>query len=251
MHVGAFDPHSYLAMIFPKRLPHSMTEVLANERWETAADSEGQPAPASAPRCRLNAEVRRTRLLQVGFEIFTSHTYGEVSIDQIARVGGTSKTLLYHYFPSKRIFYLESVREGTAELVGRTRPAAGRGAPDFSYAMLDSFLDYVERHAMPFAELVGRSGARVRDRELAAIVDSAKLELVANLCKSITAAPVSRNALNACAGFIENAVFDWIHVPDITRRELVNLCRVALERASVVAPSATAHQEGPKQCRTT
>ena len=60
-------------------------------------------------RTRLQVDIRRQQLLELGLELFAHQTYDGLSIDEIAKRAGVSKGLLYHYFPSKRAFYVAAV----------------------------------------------------------------------------------------------------------------------------------------------
>ena len=65
---------------------------------------------------RLENDERRRRLLELGARLFTEHAYDEISMSRIAREAGISKGLLYHYFPSKRDFYVAVVRHSADEM---------------------------------------------------------------------------------------------------------------------------------------
>ena len=71
-------------------------------------------------RARLDVDERRRQLVELGLDLFGSRSYDEVSIDELAAAAGISKGLLYHYFPTKRDFYVATVREAAAQLVART-----------------------------------------------------------------------------------------------------------------------------------
>ena len=60
------------------------------------------PEPAYT---RLDVDERRRRLLELGRQLFATHSYGELSMADIARAAGISKALLYHYFPSKQEYF--------------------------------------------------------------------------------------------------------------------------------------------------
>ena len=66
---------------------------------------------------RLSEEARREQLLELGVELFGQHSYEDVSIDGLALQAGISKGLLYHYFGSKRLYYVAVVREATDQLL--------------------------------------------------------------------------------------------------------------------------------------
>src|SRR5215469_2622841 len=86
----------------------------------------GRRAPAAraareeAPRSRLDVDERRRQLVSLGLELFSTRAYDAVSIDELAREAGISKGLLYHYFPTKRDFYVATVREAAQQLLSRT-----------------------------------------------------------------------------------------------------------------------------------
>ena len=65
---------------------------------------------------RLGVDERRRRLLELGADLFTRHTYAELSMAAIAREAGISKALLYHYFPSKQAFFVATLEQQAAEL---------------------------------------------------------------------------------------------------------------------------------------
>ena len=77
----------------------------------------------AAPRRRLSDE-RREELLRAGVELFSARSYDEVSIDEIAAAVGISRGLLYHYFPSKRDFYVAGLRRAADDLLAAVEPAA-------------------------------------------------------------------------------------------------------------------------------
>jgi AcrR family transcriptional regulator len=75
----------------------------------------------SLPPSRLDVEERRKQLVALGIELFAERTYDDVSIDELAHAAGISKGLLYHYFPTKRDFYIATVKQAAQELLDRTR----------------------------------------------------------------------------------------------------------------------------------
>src|SRR5580704_2781341 len=77
-------------------------------------------AKLGAPRSRLEVDARRAQLVRLGIDLFAARAYDEVSIDELARAAGVSKGLLYHYFPTKRDFYIATVREASRQLLELT-----------------------------------------------------------------------------------------------------------------------------------
>src|ERR1700744_5928949 len=102
--------------------------------------------PLVAKRVRLDVDERRSQLVALGIEEFGSRPYDEVSIDAVAQTAGISKGLVYHYFPTKRAFYIACVREGATRIV-QSIDAPADGSPfEQLRAAIDRYLEYVRVH---------------------------------------------------------------------------------------------------------
>lgn len=166
------------------------------------------PAPA---RARLDVDERRRQLVALGIDLFSQRTYDEVSIDELAQAAGISKGLLYHYFPTKRHFYVETVREAAAQLLERTATPAGMDPLERLRAGLDAYVDYVARHGKPYQALL-RSGIGA-DAEVTKIVDDTRDAFCARLVEAAPAnghSPLVRLALRGWVGFVEAATLEWL-----------------------------------------
>ena len=62
------------------------------------------PANTTDPRRRLQPEQRREELVRVGVELFAEGTLDRTHVNEIIKRAGVSRTLFYHYFPSKAAF---------------------------------------------------------------------------------------------------------------------------------------------------
>ena len=71
---------------------------------------------------RMQVDERRRQLLELGAELFATHSYAELSMAKIAREAGISKALLYHYFPSKQEYFVATLQQGAEEIARRTEP---------------------------------------------------------------------------------------------------------------------------------
>lgn len=49
---------------------------------------------------------KQLRIINAGMEVFAKYNYKKASTDEIARIAGISKGLLFHYFKNKKTFYL-------------------------------------------------------------------------------------------------------------------------------------------------
>src|SRR5947209_10404289 len=73
-------------------------------------------------RRRMSVQARREELLSVGIELFSTRAYDEIWVEEIADRAGVSRGLLYHYFPTKRDFYVAATRRAAAEAGQLTAP---------------------------------------------------------------------------------------------------------------------------------
>ncbi len=172
------------------------------------------------PSRRLDVDERRKQLVTLGLQLFGGRSYDEVSIDELAAAAGISKGLLYHYFPTKKDFYVATVRESARQLVERTDSARARVRDDDDSAVdplaqlragLDEFLDYVIAHPRAYANLL-RSGVGV-DAEVAAIVDDTRTALSARLLEGTPLDATDdrvRLAVRGWLGFVEAATIEWL-----------------------------------------
>lgn len=173
-------------------------------------------------RARLDVEERRRQLVALGHELFSSRTYDEVSIDELARAAGISKGLLYHYFPTKRDFYIATVREAATQLLDRTNTSPQMEAADRLTAGIDAWLEYVSEHGPAFISLL-RSGIGA-DVEVARIVDETREAFLTRLLEEAPIekpSPMVRVALRGWVGLVESAAVEWLGSPRAVPREVL------------------------------
>jgi AcrR family transcriptional regulator len=190
----------------------------------------------SRPRARLSVDERRAQLLDLGRRLFNARPYDAISIDEIAAAAGISKGLLYHYFPSKRHFYVEVVRVG-AEHVQRLTAVRPELAPaDQLRGSIDSFLTYVEKNAAAYGHLL-RSGVGT-DPEASAIVEGTRRAMVDQVLRNIglaDARPLLRLVIRGWVGFSEGVTLEWADRRDVSRRDVLKLLATAFESTLAVA----------------
>jgi AcrR family transcriptional regulator len=195
--------------------------------------------PGRAPnKRRLGVDERRAELLELGLELFAAASYETLSIDAIARAAGISKGLLYHYFPSKRDYYVATVRVAAERLLEATATATAADdlAPtELLLRGLDAYLDFVERHGEAYATLL-RSGIG-SDPEVVEIVERTRGAFAHQLRERLRLedAPLTRLALRGWVGFVEVTSLDWRAGREIERPRLRRLLARALLGTLVAA----------------
>jgi AcrR family transcriptional regulator len=196
--------------------------------------------PRNAPRARLDVEERRRQLVELGSKLFSARTYDEVSIDELARAAGISKGLLYHYFPTKRDFYVATVRDAAKDLLDRTFLSSDRDPIERLQGGLDAFIEYVSDRGPAYTSLL-RSGIGA-DLEVARIVDETREAFCTRLIEGLPVEPnpLLRVALRGWVGFVEAATIDWLAShpavkPEMLRDILVEVLFGAVQIAAAAA----------------
>jgi AcrR family transcriptional regulator len=144
-------------------------------------------------------------------------------MDDVALLGGVSKGLLYHYFPTKREFYMAVLNSAVDEMTEIVRPRPGLAPAEQLRVSLDGYMAYVEEHARAYtAVLRGGVGS---DPEVVAIADRFRDTAYALI---LTAAPGPLTtelglAIRGWVGFVEAVSLEWLKNPRPPRGDLVTL----------------------------
>jgi AcrR family transcriptional regulator len=184
-------------------------------------------APARR-RERLETDARRAQLLELGMRLFSERTYDEISMDDLAREAGVSKGLVYHYFRTKRDFYVAGLREIARDLIEKTT----KHAPDLPPLErvrhgIDAYLDHVGAHARAFIALM--RGGIGSDPEVASVIEATRTTYVETFLHDLAGTPLAaltqgntlvRVAVRGWLGFIEAASLDWLAHPEVDRVRL-------------------------------
>jgi AcrR family transcriptional regulator len=200
------------------------------------------PAPR---RVRLQIDERRSRLLELGIKLFSTNSYDDISIDDVAEAAGMSKGLLYHYFGGKREFYVETIRQASLQLQQITEPDPALPPGARLRAAVDAHLTYVQEHGPVYAAL-SRGGAAVA-REISGILDEHRNVVMQYFLRDFRVSkprPLLRMALRAWIAMVQEACLDWLAHPEMKRDQLRDLLI-----AGYVAMLAKAGDLDPKIAR--
>ena len=171
---------------------------------------------------RLDVDERRRQLLERGAELFTAHSYDELSMSRIAAEVGISKALLYHYFPSKRAFFEETLSAWAEQLRERTEPDPDLPPVEQLKSSLDAFLSLVEENAVAYRNLM-QSATVPEIRGLIEEVRRATAQRILDGLYPDGAPPKPRTAVSGWLWFMDGACLNWIEHRDVEREELRDL----------------------------
>jgi AcrR family transcriptional regulator len=202
----------------------------ATPRAGTRREKSKTAGSARGKRARLGVDERRAQLVQLGLEAFATRSYDAVSVDDLARVAGVSKGLVYHYFPTKRDFYVGALDHAAQQLLDETLvPDRDLSAAERLRRGLETYLDFVDHHRVAFVALMrGGIGA---DPKVTAILERTRDAYVARMLDEVpglTATPLVRTALRGWVGFVEAVATEWVTKRDLGRDEVIGLLEATL-----------------------
>jgi AcrR family transcriptional regulator len=192
---------------------------------------------------RLENDERRRRLLELGARLFTEHAYDEISMSQIAREAGISKALLYHYFPSKRDYFVATLAGGAEELRALVEPNPDLPPAQALATALDAYLAWIDDNADAYAKLFRSAGAVPEVRELVEGVRTATADRILEGLGA-TDNPRARTAVRGWLWFMDGACLDWIAHRDLERADLHGLLLGTLAGTLFAAGVQIADGEG-------
>ncbi|MFJ7128759.1 TetR/AcrR family transcriptional regulator [Streptomyces sp. NPDC098101] len=131
-------------------------------------------AKTAPTRVRLKPEERRTQLIHIGLRLLTTRPIHEMSIDEVAAEAGISRGLLFHYFPTKRDYYVAVVRAaGDRLLLHAEAPEEGTPAQRVR-GIVEGFVSFVRRRKDNYVAVV-RAAAGGDERVLEVFEDNRRV----------------------------------------------------------------------------
>src|SRR5215208_1659016 len=178
---------------------------------------------AAATRTRLHPDARRDHILDAAASVFAVRPYGEVSLGDVASEAGVSRSLVSHYFGSKRGLVMEVMRAFAAAAPEAVRTDRELPVDEMVGANVEAWLEYAEEHRETAIAMSG-IGALGRDPELQALVEEIRERVVDRiLVNHFGTSEVPRElrlALRAYTGLYEVAVSEWLHAGRMSRAEV-------------------------------
>jgi AcrR family transcriptional regulator len=185
------------------------------------------PEPA---RLRRTAGDRRAQLVQIGLELLPTTPVQELTIDEVARRAGISRSLLFHYFATKRDYYTAVTRAAADLLWEHLLPRPGTAPEERVTGMLDRYVSWVETFRETHLAFV--RGAAGGDPWVAEVYEETRSRLVDVALEALGLPDdaLRRQLVLAWFAFTEDLVGQWTREPTMTRDELLTLLRDVLDR---------------------
>ncbi len=117
-----------------------------------------EPAGPTTPPARLPADERRRQLVEIGWRLLQSRPIHEMALDEVAAEAGISRTLVFHYFPTKGDFYAAVVQSAGEHLLRPVLTPEGASAEERVRTLVEGFVRLVERNRSSYTALVRAAG---------------------------------------------------------------------------------------------
>ena len=180
-------------------------------------NSVATPPAAPARRLRLSHDERRRQLLGIGLAKLVEKPIADLSIDEVAAEAGISRSLLFHYFPTKRDFYRACIEAAGRRILRNTRPDPTVPAEQQVASMVRRFVEQIERRRAFYLSLVHGTGAA--DVPLVEVYDAIWDEATSRVMTALDLAPAARPVVHAWWAYVEDRALTWSGEPRARRTE--------------------------------
>jgi AcrR family transcriptional regulator len=121
---------------------------------------------------RMSAQDRRQQLVDIGLGLLETRSIQELAMDEVAAEAGVSRTLVFHYFPSKGDYFAAVVSSAGERLMQAVPGDPGTDVDTRLRQMVGAFLKFVARKRGVYVALV--RGASGGDPKVLAVLDDVR-----------------------------------------------------------------------------
>jgi AcrR family transcriptional regulator len=171
---------------------------------------------------RLSADDRKKQLVRIGLMMLRTQPIHELSIDAIAGQAGISRGLLFHYFPSKRDYYVAVISAAGRRLLRVTKPDESLPPAERLREMLTQFVAFIARRRTAYISFV--RGAAGGDDYAVEVYDETRAGLTKRILTYIGTPEVADEPaspeymrIHAWLAYAEDLAIEWSGLPEDER----------------------------------
>ncbi|WP_194861155.1 TetR/AcrR family transcriptional regulator [Dietzia sp. SYD-A1] len=132
---------------------------------------------------RLSRRERHDQLVVLGVRLLETVPFHSLSMDDVAERAGVSRSLLFHYFPTKLVYLTAVVNAAADHVLSLTEVPEGTSAEDRTRAIITALVRYIQRRRDNYVAVL-RSGRSV-DPVLEQVVDGMHRTVSLRILRSI------------------------------------------------------------------
>jgi AcrR family transcriptional regulator len=173
-----------------------------------SVSAEPPPTAGTTPRrVRLSREDRRRQLVGIGLSKLVVTPIQDLSIDEVAAEAGISRSLLFHYFPTKREFYLACIEAAGRRILRNTAPDLELPGDEQVAMMVRLFVEQIDRRRDFYLSLLHGTGAA--DVPLVEVYDAIWDQATDRVLAALGLDPAARAVVHAWWAYVEDLVLTW------------------------------------------
>lgn len=186
-------------------------------------------------RTRLDPEQRRAQLVDLGVRALAERSLHDLSVEQIAARAGISKSLMFHYFGSRRRFQVAVVQAVAADLLSATEPDRDLSPGAQLRRSIEDSVDYIAARRDLYLSLV--RGAASGDAAMREIFDRTRTALADRTLDGMSDLgadvddPLLPIGVRGWLALTEEAIISWAPDGPVSRDRLVDFIESAFYRA--------------------
>ena len=165
----------------------------------------------SVTRTRLTHDDRRRQLLGIGLSRLVEKPIQHLSIDEVAAEAGISRGLLFHYFPTKRDFYLACIEAAGRRILRNTEADPSLPPREQVESMVRLFVEQIDRRRAFYLSLLHGTGSA--DVSLVEVYDAIWDEATDRVMTALALGPSTRAVVHAWWAYVEDQALSWSAEP--------------------------------------
>ena len=179
-------------------------------------------------RTRLSPEDRRRQLLGIGLRMLVDKPIQDLSLDAVASEAGISRSLLFHYFPTKTDYYDAVIGAAVRRVLRNIAPDEDADADAALRHFVERFYAQIERRRTFYLALVFGNGTLSLGGEG---VDSLRMTAARRVVEALDQDEALLPAVHGWIAYVEDRALQWSGRPKSERASLaseVDRCARAL-----------------------
>jgi len=175
--------------------------------------------PGMGTRTRLSPEDRRRQLLGIGLRMLVDKPIQDLSLDAVASEAGISRSLLFHYFPTKTDYYDAVIGAAVRRVLRNIAPDEGGDADAALRHFVERFYAQIERRRTFYLALVFGNGTLSLGSEG---VDSLRMTAARRVVDVLGHGDAALPAVHGWIAYVEDRALQWSSRPKARRPPLAS-----------------------------
>ena len=170
-------------------------------------------------RTRLSPADRRRQLLGIGLRMLVDKPIQDLSLDAVASEAGISRSLLFHYFPTKTDYYDAVIGAAVRRVLRNITPGEGIDADAALRHFVERFYAQIERRRTFYLALVFGNGTLSLGSEG---VDSLRMTAARRVVDALGHDDSVLPATHGWIAYVEDRALQWSGQPKGNRASLAS-----------------------------